>query len=144
MLFTVNVESQDIPAVIILSNLAPGNGAQSTVFDPTIAELHWPNALPIDSATGAQVVPGSAEMDLLIRYFKRVVGLVDCKQVVDLGYRKWAWPGHTEISKGCRVRYTVKRVKPRLECTDVDWDFVLLDHNEKPAVSMVLQQRIYL
>ena len=144
MLFTVNVETRDPPAVLTLANLAPGNGAQSTVFDPTVAEINWPNALPIDSATGAEVIPGSAEMALLIRYFSRVVAFVGVKQVVDLGYRDWAWPGHTEITKGMRVRYTVARIKPRLQCTDVDWHFELLDHLDRPAVTMTLQQRIYL
>ena len=143
MLFTVNVETQDPPASIAVTDLVPGSGAESTVFDPTVAEVNWPYDLPQDSITGAAVIPGRAEMDLLMRYFKRVVN-IQATRSVDLGFRNWHWPGHTEITKGMRVRYTVSRIKPRLSCTDIDWDFILLDHNERPAVTMTLQQRVYL
>jgi hypothetical protein len=143
-LFTVNVETSDIPAAMLLGRLSTGYGAESALFNLKAGEFDWPFDLPVETSSGRQILPGEAEMQMLIHLFDRCIMAVDVKRVVDQGLRDFAWPGHVFMDESIRVRYTVTRLKPRLGCTDVDWQCELVSADDRVACSFVKQQRWYL
>ena len=113
MLFTVNVETTGLPPVILLSNLQLGYGVKSLPFVLTEGKVDYPNEFPQESETGLVVVPGSVELDLLIKFFNKCINVVNVKSAPLMGYKNFKWPGHVYANRPSYVRYTVERIKPR-------------------------------
>jgi len=144
MLFTVNVETSGLPPAILLSKLVLGYGAKSLPFTLTEGKTNYPHEFPQESETGLIVVPGSVELDLLIKFFSKCIHVANVKSAPLMGYKNFKWPGHVFANKPSYVRYTVERVKPRLMCTDVDWLCELVDaESDTVGCRITIKQRIY-
>lgn len=143
MLFTVNVETIDLPVPILLNNLALGYGAKSRPFTLSKSDMGYQYSLPQESETGLEVIPGKIELEKLIELFSRCIHFAKVKEARMLGYKNFSWPGHVFANKPIYVQYTVQRLKPRLMCTDVDWLCELKDHTDKTACSLTIKQRVY-
>lgn len=143
MLFTVNVETNDLPTPVLLTNLALGYGARSRDFRMTRSGMNYQQNLPQESETGLEVIPGTIELNKLIELFPRCIHWAKIKEVKTLGYKNFGWPGHVFANQPLYVQYTVQRVKPRLMCTDVDWLCELKDANDRTACRLTIKQRVY-
>jgi hypothetical protein len=142
MLFTVNVETTAPPATFTLSNLDVGYGVQSELFDLSANEVQWPNDLPQESRSGREVIPGQAEMDLLIAMIKRLINIAPNRGIIPIYYRNFHWPGHVFADHLIQLKYTVTAIKPRLGCTDIDWLCEMKDSNDLTACSLTHRMRI--
>lgn len=143
MLFTVDAQRITIPPAILLSKLDTGYGVKTEKFPLDRSNMNWIFDLPQESETGLEVVPGQVELDLCLKLFEKLIHFVNIKEARLLAYKKFSWKGHLYIGQPMYVKYTVHRVKPLIQCTDVDWLAETLHADDTPSFSMIIKQRIY-
>jgi len=143
MLFTVDAQRITLPPAILLSKLDLGYGVKTEKFPLDRTNMNWIFDLPHESETGLEVVPGQVELDLTLKMFEKLIHFVNVKEVRMIAYKDFAWKSHLYTGQPMYLQFTVTRVKPRIQCTDVDWLAETLHDDGTPSFSMTVKQRIY-
>ena len=144
MLFTVNVETSGQPYLLPLRNLTVDQGVKTQDFVLNKGKIHYQyDTLPHESETGFEVIPGKNSLELILEMFSKCVGLAGVLGSRVLQYKDFHWPGHVYANQPVYVQFTVERVTPRLQCTDINWKGQLKNHAGDVACEITIKQRAY-